>query len=100
MNPAGSRSNAMSPSAAVPVPASILRSIRAVVLGLVAIFAVTTAVDVLLHMIGVFPPMDGPPMSDALCAFAFAYRFPIDVGGCWLTARLAPTQPMKHALIL
>jgi hypothetical protein len=24
----------------------------------------------------------------------------ISVGGAWLTARLAPSQPMKHALIL
>lgn len=31
---------------------------------------------------------------------ASAYRVVIGVGGAWLTARLAPDKPMKHALIL
>ncbi len=68
--------------------------------GLVAIFAVTTATDVVMHLSGVFPPMDAPPMADALFLFAFAYRFVYDVAGCYLTARLASSRPMWHALVL
>jgi hypothetical protein len=39
-------------------------------------------------------------MSTALFLLAFAYRLVFDVGGCYLTARLAPARPMKHALVL
>jgi len=77
-----------------------LRSVGAVVAGLVAIFAVTTGVDAVMHATGVFPPVGAPPMSDSLFLLAFAYRFVIDVAGCWLCARLAPRRPMRHALML
>jgi hypothetical protein len=81
-------------------PRQLLRRIGAVLAGLVAIFAVTTATDAVLHLTGVFPPMDAPPMSDALFLLAFAYRFVYDVAGCYLAARLAPSRPMWHALVL
>ena len=90
-----------SPSVFVPAaPPRRLRSVGAVAAGLVSIFAVTTAVDVLLHATGVFPPLGAPPMSHALFALAFGYRFVIDVAGCWLAARLAPRRPLRHALVL
>jgi hypothetical protein len=90
------------PSAVVPAraPRRILRRIGAVAAGLVAIFAVTTATDVVMHLAGVFPPMDAPAMSGPLFLLAFAYRLVFDVGGCYLTARLAPDRPMRHALAL
>ena len=75
------------------------RSIGAVAAGVFVIIAVTTLVDVLFHVVGVFPPMD-QPIDDRLALLATAYRIVISVGGAWLTARLAPNQPMKHALIL
>jgi hypothetical protein len=40
------------------------------------------------------------PINDALALLAIAYRIVITVGGAWLTARLAPDKPMKHAMIL
>ena len=75
------------------------RSIWAVVAGVLFIIVVTTLVDIVLHAIGVFPPMDRP-INDALALLATFYRIVISVGGAWLTARLAPDKPMKHALIL
>jgi hypothetical protein len=81
-------------------PRRVLRSIGAVLAGLVAIFAVTTATDVAMHLLGVFPPMHAPPMSNALFLLALAYRVVYDVAGCALTARLAPNRPMRHALAL
>ena len=75
------------------------RSIVAVVAGVVAIIVVTTLVDILLHVTGVFPPMN-KRLSDGLALLATSYRIVISVGGAWLTARLAPRNPMKHALIL
>ena len=75
------------------------RSIWAVVAGVLVIIVVTTLVDIVLHAIGVFPPMD-QPINDALALLATSYRIVISVGGAWLTARLAPDKPMKHAIIL
>ena len=83
----------------MPRPRRTVRSIGAVLAGLVAIFAVTTATDVLLHATGVFPPW-GQPMSDRLFLLATAYRIVYGVGGSYLTARLAPDRPMRAALWL
>jgi len=83
-----------------PKSRRILRRVGAVLGGLVAIFAVTTVVDIVMHATGVYPPPSAPPMSHALFLLAFAYRFVIDVAGSWLTARLAPDRPMRHALAL
>jgi hypothetical protein len=82
------------------VPSRRMRSVGAVAAGLVGIFAVTTAVDAVMHATKVFPAYGAPPMSDALFALAFGYRFVIDVAGSWLAARLAPRRPMRHALVL
>ena len=75
------------------------KSIWAVVAGVLFILIVTTLVDIVLHATGVFPPMD-QPINDTLALLATSYRIVITVGGAWLTARLAPNKPMKHAMIL
>lgn len=75
------------------------RSILAVLAGVVFIIVVTTLVDIVMHMTKVFPPM-GEPMDNALAAIALSYRIVIGIIGAWLTARLAPRNPMKHAMAL
>ena len=75
------------------------KSIWAVVAGVLVIIVVTTLVDIVLHVTGVFPPMD-QPINDALALLATSYRVVISIGGAWVTARLAPEKPMKHAIIL
>ena len=75
------------------------QSIRAVVAGVLFIIVVTTLVDLALHAAGVFPPMD-QPIDDSLALLATSYRIVISIGGAWLTARLAPDRPMRHAMIL
>lgn len=75
------------------------KSIWAIVAGVLFIVAVTTLVDVLLHLVHVFPPM-GQPLDDRLSLIATSYRIPIGVLGGWLTARLAPDRPMWHAMRL
>ena|SRR5436190_20281167 len=75
------------------------RSVWAVVAGVLVIVVVTTLVDIALHATGVFPPMD-QPLSNRLALLATSYRIFIGVGAAWLTARLAPSNPMKHAMIL
>ena len=76
-----------------------LRSIWAVLAGLLFIFIVTTVVDVVLHATGVFPPW-GKAMSDGLFGVATAYRIVISIAGCYIAARLAPDRAMGHALVL
>jgi hypothetical protein len=75
------------------------RSIWAVFAGVLFIIVVTTLVDIVLHVTGVYGPMT-EPLTDGLAALATAYRVVISVAGAWLTAWLAPGKPMKHALIL
>ena len=77
----------------------ILRSIGSVVAGVLFIIMVTTLVDIVLHATKVFPPIDRP-IDDRLALLATSYRIVISIGGAWLTAKLAPARPMKHALIL
>jgi hypothetical protein len=76
-----------------------MKSIWAVVAGVLFIIIVTIMVDIVLHAVGLFPPMD-QPIDDTLALIATSYRFVISVAGAWLTAWLAPQRPMKHALIL
>jgi hypothetical protein len=75
------------------------RSIWAIVAGVLFIIIVTTIVDVLLHALKVYDGWE-VPLTDALAALATAYRVVIGVAGGWLTAKLAPADPMGHALKL
>jgi hypothetical protein len=75
------------------------RSVWAVVAGVLFIVVVSTVVDFVLHALKIYPPMD-QPLNDKLAALATAYRVVISVAGAWLTARLAPDRPMRHAIIL
>jgi len=79
-------------------PRRILRSIGAVLVGVLAIFILSIGTDAVLHAIGVFPPF-GQPMSDALFLLAMGYRIIYGVATSYLVARLAPGRPMRHALV-
>jgi hypothetical protein len=76
-----------------------LQRVGAVLAGLLAIFVLTTAVDIVLHALGVYPPWS-EPIGNGLSALATAYRIVISVAGCYIAARLAPDNPMRHALVL
>jgi hypothetical protein len=75
------------------------KSIWAVIAGVLMIIIVTTVVDIVLHAVHVYPPMD-QPINNALALLATTYRVVISVAGAYLTAHLAPDRPMHHALIL
>ena len=76
-----------------------LKSIWAVVAGVLTIIIVTTVVDLILHVAHIYPSMK-EPLTDALALLASSYRLVISIGGAYLTARLAPDRPLRHALIL
>ncbi|OLD95689.1 MAG: hypothetical protein DMD31_14950 [Gemmatimonadetes bacterium] len=75
------------------------RSTGAVVAGFVAIVALSLGTDEVLHVLKVYPPW-GQPMTGGLFALATAYRIVYTVAGGYLTARLAPHAPVRHAFIL
>lgn len=75
------------------------RGVAAVLAGFVTVLVTHTGTDALLHATGVFPPA-GQVMSDGLFALAAGYRCVFTVLGAYLTARLSPARPLKHALVL
>jgi len=75
------------------------QSIWAVFAGILFVIVVTTLVDIVLHAAGVFPPLDDP-IDDRLSLIATLYRIVIGIAAGYLTAKLAPSNPVKHALIL
>jgi len=74
-------------------------SALAVIAGFVTTFILSMGIDAILHATGVYPPY-GVRMSDRLFVLALAYRGLATIAGGWVTARLAPSRPMKHAAIL
>ncbi len=74
------------------------RSVVAIAAGFAFVIVLSLGTDVVMHATRIFPPW-GKPMSDSLFALAFAYRSIYGILGSYLTARLAPSRPMKHALV-
>ena len=78
-----------------------LKSIGAVVAGFIAIFILSYGTDAVLESMGMFfsgaLPMYG---SEPLIAAILVYRLIYSVVGCYITARLAPAAPMRHAIAL
>jgi hypothetical protein len=75
----------------------VLRSVGAVLAGLLATVVLSLGTDVVMYATGVFPPW-GQRVGDALLLLATAYRTVFGVAGGYITARLAPDRPMQHAL--
>jgi hypothetical protein len=75
------------------------KSIRALVAGVLFVIVLTTIIDIVLHLVGFYPPI-GLPMDNRQSLVATAYRIVISIAGAWITARLAPAKPMKHVMIL
>ena len=83
-----------------PTAARRGRSIGAIAAGFFITAALSLGTDQVLHVLGVYPPWGEPMFSTGLNVLALAYRIVFTVLGCYLTARLAPRRPMRHALIL
>jgi MFS family permease len=82
-------------------PRRLGRSTWAIVAGFLVVAILSTLTDLLMHATGVFPPTDQTIlMTTPLWILATTYRVIYTVGGNWLTARMAPRRPMKHAIIL
>jgi hypothetical protein len=76
-----------------------IASAGAVAAGFLVTALTSTGADAAMHAMDIFP--DTPRlMSDSLFALATAYRAVFTVAGGYVTARLAPDRPMRHAWIL
>lgn len=78
----------------------MLRSVLAIVAGFVLIGALTFATTAALQAAGVMPPQGQPLADPALLVLSLAYVAVYAIAGCYLAAWLAPSRPMRHALIL
>jgi hypothetical protein len=76
-----------------------IRSVLAVVAGFLITAVASTVTDALMHATGIFPSSPRS-MSNLLFVLASAYRALFTVAGGFVTARLAPDRPMRHAWIL
>ncbi|HEY0741943.1 MAG TPA: hypothetical protein VGD40_10785 [Chryseosolibacter sp.] len=76
-----------------------LKSIGAVLAGLIFIGVTHTAVDATLEAIGILPT-GHLNVGAGLILVVILYRAIFSFIGCYLTAKLAPKNPMLHSLIL
>lgn len=76
-----------------------VKSIGAVLAGLIFIVITHTGTDAILEGAGVLPK-GNLFVGTGLILIVLGYRAVLSFIGCYLTAKLAPQNPMKHALML
>jgi hypothetical protein len=74
------------------------QSALSILAGFFAVVVLSLGTDVVMHALRIYPPWS-VRMSDGLFLWATAYRLVYGVLGSYITARLAPYRPMRHALI-
>ncbi|MCL5775092.1 MAG: hypothetical protein M1333_02675 [Patescibacteria group bacterium] len=78
----------------------MLKSIWAVVAGFLAVVVLSVVTDTLLEKFGVFPPVTNPGAYVTwMLALALVYRSLYTILGGYVTAALAPMNPMKHIYV-
>ena len=81
-------------------PRRLGRSIGAVLLGFIAVVVLSLATDQLFHVLNVYPPWGEKMPQPGLNLLALSYRTVYAILGSYIAARLAPRNPMRHALAL
>jgi hypothetical protein len=81
-------------------PGNRWKSVGAVALGFVVVFVLSMGTDQIFHALGVYPPWGQVMEGTSLYLLALGYRVVYQILGCYLTARFAPRNPMKHAWIV
>ena len=74
-------------------------SCAAIAAGTIVGVALSLGTDDLMRAAGLLPPLGQVPSEGSL-VLATVYRTFYGVLGCYVTARLAPSRPMLHALLL
>jgi hypothetical protein len=68
--------------------------------GFIAVVGLSTGTDVLLHALGIFPPIVSGVFAPWMLGLALLYRSLYAVVGGYVTAMLAPEPPMRAVLAL
>lgn len=80
---------------------NIFKSIGAVLAGFIAVAILSVATDAILEAMGVLPPSTHPEAAlPWMLVLALVYRSIYTIMGGYITAKLAPTSPMKHVIAL
>jgi hypothetical protein len=82
------------------LPQRLRRSTTAVLLGFFACAILSLGTDEILHVLRVYPPWGESMWDPGLNALALAYRCVYTVASGYITARLAPRNPMRHVWVL
>jgi len=77
-----------------------LKSIWAVVAGFLTVVVLSVGTDFVLEALGIFPPPGQGLFITWMLILALVYRCMYTVAGGYVTAMLAPSRPMRHAIIL
>jgi hypothetical protein len=78
---------------------NLFKSIGAVLLGFIIIVILSVGMDAILKAVGVLP-YDHLFVSTGLILSVIFYRAIFSLIGCYITAHIAPQNPVKHALAL
>jgi hypothetical protein len=68
--------------------------------GFLTVVVLSMGTDAALEHLGIFPPVSDGLFVTWMLALALAYRTAYTVLGGYVTARLAPQNPMKHVWVL
>ncbi len=81
-------------------PRRLLRSTGAILSGFISVSVLSVGTDQVFHALNIYPPWGQPMFDTGLLLLALTYRVFYGIAGGYITARLAPHAPMRHALIL
>ena len=76
------------------------RSSVAVFVAFIAVAILSLATDQILHVLNVYPPWGQPMFDPALNLLALSYRIGYTILGGYIAGRLAPRNPVRHAIVL
>ena len=88
------------PEQPIEPPRNLIKSTIAVIAGFFTVVLASLASDQILHMLNVYPPWGQPMVNAGLNFLALSYRLLYTTLGGYITARLAPQHPLRHAVIL
>ncbi len=79
---------------------TILKSIGAIVAGFITVVILSIGTDFIFESLHIFPPQSAGQYGFWLLLVAFIYRSVYAVAGGYVTALLAPANPMRHVIVL
>ena len=85
---------------ATGMPRNLARSTGAVLLSFLAVVLLSLGTDQVLHSLDVYPPWGEPMHEPGLNLLALSYRVVYAILGSAIAARLAPRNPMRHAMVV